>query len=138
MLRAASIDGGKALRSVIDEIFGGAPRCSAAARKAVQRAETLPMTEAAQTWAVMIAAHKLKPKQGSARVIKQAECRVTSMPDAAALLHEDLQETRRGDPGLSCLCAQRGVGGLAEDNPRGSVVARLLLGPHSLVDAGFL
>jgi transposase-like protein len=58
------IDGGKALRSAIDEMFGQ--------RAHVQRCRThklrnvldrLPKTEAAQTKAVMMAAYKLAPKE---------------------------------------------------------------------------
>jgi putative transposase len=88
------IDGGKALRSAIDEMFG--------ARAHVQRCRThklrnvlerLPKTEAAQTKAVMMAAYKLAPKDGMAKMKTQAQWLEHEHPDAAASLREGLQET---------------------------------------------
>ena len=67
------IDGSPALRSAIEQMFG--------ARAQVQRCRThklrnvlerLPKTEAALTKAVMMAAYKLDPKQGLAKMNKQA------------------------------------------------------------------
>ena len=88
------IDGSKALRSAIDEMFG--------TRAQVQRCRThklrnvlerLPKTEAAQTKAVMMAAYKLEPKDGMAKMQKQAQWLEREHPDAAASLREGLQET---------------------------------------------
>ena len=84
------IDGGAALRSAIDEMFGQ--------RAHVQRCRThklrnvldrLPKTEAAQTKAVMVAAYKLAPKDGMAKMNKQAQ-----WPGVDAPMHERVQ--RRG------------------------------------------
>ena len=88
------IDGSKALRSAIDEMFGQ--------RAHVQRwrthklrnvLERLPKTEAAQTKAVMMAAYKLAPKDGMAKMKIQAEWLQREHPDAAASLREGFQET---------------------------------------------
>ena len=88
------IDGSPALRSAIDEMFG--------TRAQVQRCRThklrnvlerLPKTEAAQTKAVMMAAYKLEPKDGMAKMQKQAQWLEREHPDAAASLREGLQET---------------------------------------------
>ena len=83
------IDGGAALRSAIDEMFGR--------RAHVQRCRThklrnvldrLPKTEAAQTKAVMMAAYKLAPKDGMAKMKKQAQWLEREHSDAAASLLE--------------------------------------------------
>ena len=55
--------------------------------------ERLPKTEAAQTKAVMMAAYKLDPKQGLAKMNKQAQWLEREHPDAAASLREGLHET---------------------------------------------
>ena len=117
------IDGGKALRSAIDEMFGH--------RAHVQRCRThklrnvldrLPKTEAAQTKAVMMAAYKLAPKDGMARMNKQAQWLEREHPDAAASLREGLQETFTVNalglpPSLTrCLCTTNII-----ENPNGIV-----------------
>jgi putative transposase len=88
------IDGGKALRSAIDEMFGQRAhfqRCRT--HKLRNVLERLPKSEAAQTKAVMMAAYKLDPKQGVAKMKKQAEWLEREHPDAAASLREGLNET---------------------------------------------
>ena len=117
------IDGGKALRSGIDEMFG--------ARAHVQRCRThklrnvlerLPKTEAAQTKAVMMAAYKLTPKDGMAKMKTQAQWLEREHPDAAASLREGLQETFTVNalglpPSLTrCLCTTNII-----ENPNGIV-----------------
>lgn len=117
------IDGGRALRSAIDELFG--------TRAHVQRCRThklrnvldrLPKTEAAQTKAVMMAAYKLKPKEGMAKMKTQADWLQREHPDAAASLREGLQETFTVNalglpPSLTrCLCTTNII-----ENPNGIV-----------------
>lgn len=117
------IDGSKALRSALDEMFG--------ARAKVQRCRThklrnvlerLPKTEAAQTRAVMRAAYRLDPKQGLARMQKQADWLQREHPDAAAALREELVETFTVNalglpPTLTrCLCTTNLI-----ENPNGIV-----------------
>ena len=117
------IDGSKALRSAIDEMFG--------TRAQVQRCRThklrnvlerLPKTEAAQTKAVMMAAYKLEPKDGMAKMQKQAQWLEREHPDAAASLREGLQETLTVNalglpPTLTrCLCTTNII-----ENPNGIV-----------------
>lgn len=117
------IDGGKALRSGIDEMFGQ--------RAHVQRCRThklrnvldrLPKTEAAQTKAVMMAAYKLAPKDGMAKMKTQAQWLEREHADAAASLREGLQETFTVNalglpPSLTrCLCTTNII-----ENPNGIV-----------------
>ena len=117
------IDGGKALRSAIEEMFG--------ARAHVQRCRThklrnvlerLPKTEAAQTKAVMMAAYKLGPKDGMAKMKTQAQWLEREHPDAAASLREGLAETFTVNalglpPSLTrCLCTTNII-----ENPNGIV-----------------
>jgi putative transposase len=117
------IDGGRALRSAIDEMFGQ--------RAHVQRCRThklrnvldrLPKTEAAQTKAVMMAAYKLAPKDGMAKMKTQAEWLQREYPDSAASLREGLAETFTVNalglpPSLTrCLCTTNII-----ENPNGIV-----------------
>ena len=117
------IDGGKALRSAIEEMFGQ--------RAHVQRCRThklrnvldrLPKTEAAQTKAVMMASYKLAPKDGMAKMKTQAQWLQREHPDAAASLREGLQETFTVNalglpPSLTrCLCTTNII-----ENPNGIV-----------------
>jgi putative transposase len=117
------IDGSPALRSAIDEMF--------AQRAHVQRCRThklrnvlerLPKTEAAQTKSVMMAAYKLDPRQGMAKMKKQAEWLEREHPDAAASLREGLHETFTVNalglpPSLTrCLCSTNII-----ENPNGIV-----------------
>lgn len=89
------IDGAKALRSAIEQVFG--------ARAPVQRCRTHKLrnvldripdkTVKAQTRAVMHAAYQLAEKEGMARMKQQAQWLKTEYPDAAASLLEGLDET---------------------------------------------
>ena len=117
------IDGSKALRSAIDEMFG--------TRAMVQRCRThklrnvwerLPKVEAAQTKAVMMAAYKLEAKDGMAKLRKQAQWLQREHADAAASLLEGLEETFTVNalglpPSLKrCLCTTNII-----ENPNGIV-----------------
>jgi transposase-like protein len=117
------IDGSKALRSAIDEMFG--------TRSKVQRCRThklrnvlerLPKVEAAQTKAVMMAAYKLEAKEGMAKLRKQAQWLQREHADAAASLLEGLEETFTVNvlglpPSLKrCLCTTNII-----ENPNGIV-----------------
>jgi putative transposase len=117
------IDGSKALRSAIDEMFGQraqVQRCRT--HKLRNVLERLPKTEAAQTKAVMLAAYKLEPKQGMAKMNKQAQWLEREHPDAAASLLEGLHETFTVNalglpPSLTrCLCTTNII-----ENPNGIV-----------------
>lgn len=117
------IDGGKALRSAIDEMFGErahVQRCRT--HKLRNVLERLPKTEAEQTRAVMMAAYKLDPKQGVAKMKKQAEWLEREHADAAASLREGLHETFTVNalglpPSLTrCLCTTNII-----ENPNGIV-----------------
>ena len=80
------IDGGKALRSAIDEMFGQrahVQRCRT--HKLRNVLERLPKLEAAQTKAVMMAAYKLDPKQGMVKMTKQADWLQREHADAAEI-----------------------------------------------------
>jgi len=88
------IDGSKALRKAIDEVFGK--------QNPVQRCRThklrnvlgyLPKELQQQTAAVLRAAWKLEPKEGLARLRTQIEWLERSYPKAAASLREGLEET---------------------------------------------
>jgi transposase-like protein len=117
------IDGGAALRSAIDEMFGQrahVQRCRT--HKLRNVLERLPKTEAAQTKAVMMAAYKLAPKDGVAKMKKQAQWLEREHPDAAASLLEGLHETftvnAMGLPPtlMRCLCTTNII-----ENPNGIV-----------------
>lgn len=89
------IDGSKALRSALDEVFGP--------RALVQRCRTHTVrnvteritdkTVKAQTKAVMHAAYRLPAKEGITRLQRQAEWLRRDYPDAASSLLEGLEET---------------------------------------------
>jgi transposase-like protein len=88
------IDGSKALRSAITEIFGvdaSVQRCRA--HKIRNVSEHLPDELKEQVKAVMRAAYKLPHKEGIARLKKQAEWLEKQYPTAAASLLEGLEET---------------------------------------------
>jgi len=117
------IDGGKALRSAIDEIFGQRAKVQRCRTHKLRNVlERLPKTEAAQTKAVMMAAYKLDPKQGMAKMNKQAEWLQREHADAAASLREGLHETftinALGLPPtlMRCLCTTNII-----ENPNGIV-----------------
>ena len=117
------IDGGKALRSAIDEVFGE--------RAYVQRCRThklrnvldrLPQEIKAQTKSVMNAAYKLDAKKGMEKMRQQAKWLAGEHADAAASLLEGLEETftvnRLGLPPslMRCLCTTNII-----ENPNGIV-----------------
>jgi transposase-like protein len=88
------IDGSKALRKAIEEVFGP--------HHPVQRCQThklrnvlgyLPKELQGQVRAVLRAAWKLNPKEGLARVRTQIEWLERAYPKAAASLREGLEET---------------------------------------------
>ena len=88
------IDGSKALRKAIDEVYGR--------RNAVQRCRIhklrnvvghLPEELEGQVSAVMRAAWKLDPKEGMARLRTQADWLHQAYPKAAASLREGIEET---------------------------------------------
>ena len=89
------IDGSKALRSALGEVFGEkafVQRCRThKVRNVVER--ITDKTVKAQTKAVMHAAYQLPPKDGVRRMQQQAEWLKRDYPDAAASLLEGLEET---------------------------------------------
>ena len=117
------IDGSKALRSAIDEMFGERAKVQRCRTHKLRNVlERLPKTEAAQTKAVMMAAYKLEPKDGMAKMQKQAQWLDREHPDAAASLREGLHETFTVNalglpPSLTrCLCTTNIL-----ENPNGIV-----------------
>ena len=88
------IDGSKALRKAIDDVFGKhnpVQRCQAHKRRNVL--SYLPKEMQAQVGAVLRAAWKLDPKEGLARLRTQIEWLERAYPQAAASLREGLEET---------------------------------------------
>jgi len=88
------IDGSKALRKAIDDIFGKqhpVQRCQAHKRRNVLG--YLPKEMQGQVGAVLRAAWKLDPKEGMARLRTQSEWLEKTHPKAAASLREGLEET---------------------------------------------
>jgi transposase-like protein len=88
------IDGSKALRSAIEQVFGKSAqvqRCRTHKMRNVT--ERLPKEVAAQVKSVMHAAYKLPEKDGMAKLKHQAAWLKTDYPDAAASLLEGLEET---------------------------------------------
>ena len=88
------IDGSKALRKAIDEIFGKhnpVQRCRQHKRENVLG--YLPKELRRQVGAALSAAWKLEPKEGLARLRTQAEWLERTHPKAAASLKEGLEET---------------------------------------------
>ncbi|MCW5222956.1 IS256 family transposase [Verminephrobacter aporrectodeae] len=117
------IDGSKALRSAIDEMFGKQARVQRCRTHKLRNVlERLPKTEAAQTKAVMTAAYKLGAKEGMAKLQKQAQWLQREHAGAAALLLEGLEETFTVNalglpPSLTrCLCTTNII-----ENPNGIV-----------------
>ena len=88
------IDGSKALRKAIDDVFGKQnpiQRCQAHKRRNV--ISYLPKEMQAQVAAVLRAAWKLEPKEGMARLHTQIEWLERTHPKAAASLREGLEDT---------------------------------------------
>jgi len=117
------IDGSKALRSAIDEVFGEAARVQRCRTHKVRNVtERLPKDLAAQVKSVMHSAYKLPDSQGIAKLKQQASWLKTEHPDAAASLLEGLEETftvnrMKLPPSLTrCLCTTNII-----ENPNGAV-----------------
>jgi putative transposase len=89
------IDGAKALRAGIEEVFGSnqpVQRCRT--HKIRNVLEQLPIEQHAQVRSLMRAAYKLpKAKEGIAKMEKMAEWLERDYPEAARSLREGLQET---------------------------------------------
>jgi transposase-like protein len=88
------IDGSKALRSAIEQVFGTrgkVQRCRTHKMRNVT--ERLPAELAVQVRSVMRAACKLEEKQGMAKLRQQAKWLHTDHPNAAGSLLEGLEET---------------------------------------------
>jgi putative transposase len=117
------IDGGKALRSAIDEVFGEhakVQRCRT--HKLRNVLERLPKEIKAQTKSVMNAAYKLDAKLGIQKIRQQAKWLQAEHADAAVSLLEGLEETFTVNtlglpPSLTrCLCTTNII-----ENPNGIV-----------------
>ncbi|MCJ7528256.1 MAG: IS256 family transposase [Methyloceanibacter sp.] len=92
--RLLVIDGSKALRKAIDEVYGRdnpVQRCQAHKRRNV--IGYLPKELQAQTAAALRAAWKLEPKEGMARLRTQIAWLEREHPKAAASLREGMEET---------------------------------------------
>ena len=117
------IDGSKALRSAIGEVFGEAAQVQRCRTHKVRNVtERLPKQIAAQVKSVMHAAYKLPEKEGMAKLKQQASWLKSEYQDAAASLLEGLEETftvnrLRLSPSLMrCLCTTNII-----ENPNGAV-----------------
>ena len=117
------IDGSKAIRSAIEQVYGEqglVQRCRA--HKVRNVTERLPEPARAQTRIVMHAAYKLSEKEGMAKLKQQAKWLQEQYPDAAASLLEGLEETftvnrLKLTPALMrCLCTTNII-----ENPNGAV-----------------
>ena len=117
------IDGSKAIRSAIEQVYGEqglVQRCRA--HKVRNVTERLPEPARAQTRSVMHAAYKLAEKEGMAKLKQQAKWLQEQYPDAAASLLEGLEETftvnrLKLTPALMrCLCTTNII-----ENPNGAV-----------------
>jgi len=117
------IDGSKAIRSAIEQVYGEqglVQRCRA--HKVRNVTERLPEPTRTQTKSVMHAAYKLPEKEGMARLAQQAKWLQEQYPDAGASLLEGLEETftvnrLKLTPALMrCLCTTNII-----ENPNGAV-----------------
>jgi len=117
------IDGSKAIRSAIEQVYGEqglVQRCRA--HKVRNVTERLPEPTRAQIKSVMHAAYKLPEKEGIVKLKQQAKWLQQQYPDAAASLMEGLEETftvnrLRLTPALMrCLCTTNII-----ENPNGAV-----------------
>jgi transposase-like protein len=117
------IDGSKAIRSAIEQVYGEqglVQRCRA--HKVRNVTERLPEPTRAQTHSVMHAAYKLAEKEGIAKLKQHAKWLQQQYPDAAASLLEGLEETftvnrLKLTPALMrCLCTTNII-----ENPNGAV-----------------
>jgi len=103
------IDGAKALRAAIDEMFGShnpVQRCRNHKRRNVL--DHLPKDQHDQARATLAAAWKLEPKEGMAKIEQYAQWLERDWPSAAGSLREGLAETftvkRLGLPAMLCRC----------------------------------
>jgi len=88
------IDGSKAMRSAIEQVYGEqalVQRCRT--HKVRNVTERLPEPERAQTKSVMHAAYKLCEREGMAKLRQHAKWLQAQYPDAAASLLEGLEES---------------------------------------------
>jgi len=88
------VDGSKALRAAIDSVYGAenpVQRCRS--HKIRNVTDPLPKPLRDPVKATLRAAYRLDPKQGMARLRKQAEWLEQEYPTAAASLREGLEET---------------------------------------------
>lgn len=117
------IDGSKALRSAVEEVFGDCAQVQRCRTHKVRNVtERLPKALAAQVKSVMRAAYQLSAKEGMAKLRQQASWLKAEHPDAAASLLEGLEEiftvNRLGlTPALTrCLATTNLI-----ENPNGTV-----------------
>lgn len=103
------IDGAKALRKAIDEVFGShnpVQRCRNHKRRNV--VGHLPKDQHDQARATLVAAWKLEPKEGMKKIEQYAQWLERDWPSAAGSLREGLEETftvkRLGLPANLCRC----------------------------------
>jgi transposase-like protein len=87
------VDGSKALRSAITQVFGTVPVQRCRAHKVRNVVGQLPEHLKDQMKARMRATYKLDVKEGMARLKKQAKWLEREYPDAAASLREGLEES---------------------------------------------
>ena len=88
------IDGAKALRAGVEEVFGERAHVQRCRTHKVRNViERLPKEIARQVKAVMHAAYQLAPRDGMAKLRQQAQWLKNDHPDAAASLLEGLEET---------------------------------------------
>jgi len=87
------IDGSKALRAAVEEVFGAAAQVQRCRTHKIRNVtERLPKELAAQVKSVMRAAYKLPQKEGKAKLRQQAAWLQADHPDAAVSLLEGLDE----------------------------------------------
>jgi transposase-like protein len=87
------IDGSKALRCAVEEVFGEAAHVQRCRTHKIRNVtERLPKELAAQVKSVMRAAYKLPEREGKAKLKQQASWLQADHPDAAASLLEGLDE----------------------------------------------
>lgn len=123
LTRLFVIDGSKALRSAIEELFGDRARVQRCRiHKLRNVTERLPKEIARQVRSVMHAAYRLPEKEGMAKLKQQATWLKSEYPDAAASLMEGLEESftvnrLRLTPSLMrCLASTNVI-----ENPNGAV-----------------
>lgn len=123
LARLFVIDGSKALRSAIEELFGDRARIQRCRiHKLRNVTERLPKQIARQVRSVLHAAYQLPEKEGMAKLKQQAAWLKSEYPDAAASLLEGLEESftvnrLRLPPSLTrCLASTNVI-----ENPNGAV-----------------